>query len=224
MTLLILASRSPRRQELLAEAGYSFIVLPPRSADESPRRADETPAQFVMRLAEEKAADVAATIATDPTIVQSSGAATPDAAECRSLVTPVSRFPSPDFLILACDTVAHCDGQILGKPDSADHARKMLFMLSGQEHEVLTGVCLVRLSDGRQSIRVAETRMRMDRLPDVTIAEYIASGLWHGKAGGFGFQDRLGWVHVTAGSPSNVVGLPLELLGEMLGEMSRNGP
>jgi septum formation protein len=58
----------------------------------------------------------------------------------------------------------------------------------------------------------------MDKLTEAQIDEYVASGLWEGKAGGFGYQDRLGWLHILAGSESNVVGLPLELLAEMLGE------
>ena len=60
------------------------------------------------------------------------------------------------------------------------------------------------------------TTLRMDRLAPEQLTEYIESRQWEGKAGGFGYQDRLGWVHFVAGSPSNVVGLPLELLAEML--------
>ena len=62
----------------------------------------------------------------------------------------------------------------------------------------------------------------MDRLADTEIDDYLASGLWEGKAGGFGYQDRLGWVHVVQGSETNVVGLPMELLAEMLGEMTND--
>ena len=70
----------------------------------------------------------------------------------------------------------------------------------------------------RQSpVRVAVTRLRMDRLSAAEIDDYLASGLWEGKAGAFGYQDRLGWVHVVEGSETNVVGLPMELLAEMLG-------
>lgn len=73
---------------------------------------------------------------------------------------------------------------------------------------------------GNPLVRVAVTRLRMDRLSDVQIDDYLASGLWEGKAGAFGYQDRLGWVHVVEGSPTNVVGLPMEALAEMLAEMT----
>lgn len=119
-------------------------------------------------------------------------------------------------LVLGCDTVAECEGQILGKPDSAAGARAMLEFLSGREHRVLTGVCLWDALAGGRETRVAVTRLCMDKLSPQQLDDYIAGGQWEGKAGSFGYQDRLGWVHILEGSPSNVVGLPLELLAEML--------
>lgn len=124
----------------------------------------------------------------------------------------------PSGLILGCDTVAECEGKILGKPADEDHARQMLQRLSGREHRVLSGLCLCRVRDGRTRVRVAVTTLRMDRLTDEHLEEYLASGRWKGKAGAFGYQDRLGWVHVLQGSESNVVGLPMELLAEMLAD------
>jgi len=124
-----------------------------------------------------------------------------------------------DGLVLACDTVAECGRQILGKPESAADARRMLELLGGREHRVLTGLCLHRAPQRDHIERVAITTLRMDPLSREQLSEYIASGAWEGKAGGFGYQDRLGWVHIVEGSPSNVVGLPLELLAEMLAEM-----
>ena len=115
-------------------------------------------------------------------------------------------------LVLGCDTVAECDGQILGKPADEEHARRMLQMLSGRDHRVLSGLCLWNVPGGDPLVRVAVTRLRMDRLSAVEIDDYLASGLWEGKAGAFGYQDRLGWVHVVEGSETNVVGLPMELL------------
>jgi septum formation protein len=133
---------------------------------------------------------------------------------------------SPIPLVLAADTVAECDGLILGKPRDEADARTMLRQLSGREHRVLTGVCLWPLdlpfrlvkgwSEGPPLVRVAVTRLRMDRLSDQQLDEYLSSGQWESKAGAFGYQDRLGWVHVAEGSESNVVGLPMELLAEML--------
>jgi len=154
---LILASRSPRRQELLWEAGYRFEVCAP--------------------------------------------------GENRQVGSG---------WILGCDTVAECDGRILGKPADEHHARQMLKTLRGREHRVFSGLCLWKLPDAKPLVRVAATTLRMDRLSDRQIEEYLAGGQWKGKAGAFGYQDRLGWVHVIEGSESNVVGLPLELLAEML--------
>ncbi len=118
--------------------------------------------------------------------------------------------------MLGCDTVAICEGVILGKPTDAADARRMLDLLSDREHRVISGVALVTRPSGAQVVRVAETMLRMDPLSARMRDDYIASGGWQGKAGGFGYQDQLGWVHVVAGSESNVVGLPLEMLAEML--------
>ena len=181
---LILASRSPRRRQLLAAAGYRFEVRPPRQTAECGPQSGEGPAEFVARLAYQKAANVATQVGSG--------------------------------LILGCDTVAECDGRILGKPQHEDHARAMLETLSGREHRVLSGLCLWQVPDGEPAVRVAVTTLRMDHLSDEQLDEYLSSGAWKGKAGGFGYQDRLGWVHVIDGSESNVVGLPMELLAEML--------
>ena len=181
---LILASRSPRRRELLAEFGYQFDVIPPSEASEDAPCRGESPREFVARMARQKAADVAGRV---------------DAG-----------------WVLGCDTVAECDGRILGKPDDENHARAMLQTLSGREHRVFSGLCLWKVPDGNPVVRVAVTLLRMDRLSDEQLDEYLAGGRWKGKAGAFGYQDRLGWVHVSEGSASNVVGLPMELLAEML--------
>lgn len=119
-------------------------------------------------------------------------------------------------LVLGCDTVAECDGQILGKPADREHARSMLGTLSGREHRVLSGLCLWRVPNGGPAVRVAVTTLRMDPLSPQQLDDYLASGQWVGKAGAFGYQDGIEWVHVLEGSESNVVGLPMELLGEML--------
>jgi septum formation protein len=99
----------------------------------------------------------------------------------------------------------------------------MLHALRGREHRVLSGLCLWKVPGGEPRVRVAVTRLRLDPLADAEIDDYLASGAWRGKAGAFGYQDRLGWVHVLEGSHSNVVGLPLELLREMLPE-ALSGP
>lgn len=185
---LILASRSPRRRELLAEAGYRFDVVPPAESVECGVCSRESPAEMVARLAYEKAADVARRVGRG--------------------------------LILGCDTVAECNAEILGKPGDIATARRMLGLLRGREHRVLSGLCLWDYPDTRPDTRVSVTRLRMDELTDRQLDEYLESYQWEGKAGAFGYQDRLGWVHIIEGSESNVVGLPLELLKEMIAACS----
>lgn len=184
---LILASRSPRRRELLEEAGYRFEVCPPSEEAECGLCSNESPAQLVVRLACQKAADVARGIG--------------------------------EGIVISCDTVVECNGQILGKPLDELHARQMLQTLCGREHRVFSGLCLWKIPNGQPQIRVAMTTLRMDTLSHTQLDEYLVSGQWEGKAGAFGYQDRLGWVHIVEGSESNVVGLPLELLEEMLREV-----
>jgi septum formation protein len=187
---IILASGSPRRRELLDDAGYHFTVMPPAEDVECGVCSDFGPAGLVADLAYRKAAAVRKTLGAESSA-----------------------------LVLAADTVAECDGFILGKPRDESDARAMLSQLSGREHRVLTGVCLWRTDANEPLIRVAVTKLRMDKLSDAALNEYIASGQWEGKAGSFGYQDRLGWVHIVEGSASNVMGLPMELLAEMLEEI-----
>jgi septum formation protein len=183
---LILASSSPRRQQLLREAGYEFEVIAPDPAVEERFTGQGAAIDLVRQLATAKARDVAQRIASG--------------------------------LVLAADTVAECDGQILGKPGDAGHAGQMLRAMSGREHHVHTGICLWSRPEDRHETRTDTTRLYMSELPPERIVEYVSSGAWVGKAGAFGYQDGLDWVHIIAGSPSNVVGLPMELLREMLAE------
>lgn len=181
---LILASSSPRRRELLTEAGYRFEIIKPHESAECGVCSGETPPELVARLALQKAANVAGRIAQG--------------------------------LVLGCDTVAECTGQILGKPADEGHARRMLTLLSGREHHVYSGVCLWRVPGGEPLVEVERSTLAMRRLTGRELDEYLASGLWEGKAGAFGLQDRLGWLEIVEGSASNVVGLPLERLADML--------
>jgi septum formation protein len=190
---LILGSQSPRRRQLLAEAGFEFEVVAPAESAEENVPIHASPAELVAKLAYRKAADVA---------------------------TRVDKA-----LVIGCDTVAECDGLILGKPVDEEHARRMLKTLSGRRHRVLSGLCLWPVGNSSSTTaseplqRVEITSLDMDRLSDSQLDEYLASGQWSGKAGSFGYQDELGWVHVAEGSVSNVVGLPMELFENMLLEM-----
>lgn len=185
---LILASQSPRRRELLAQAGYPFDVLVPDEDAEDAIRSGETPADLVVRLARQKAENVAARVA--------------------------------EGTVVGCDTVAFCDDLILGKPTDIADARRMLRHLRGREHQVLSGLCLCRRPGGESRTGLATTTLVMDSVSDEDLESYLQTGKWLGKAGAFGYQDGHDWLHVVCGSESCVVGLPLELLGELLAEFS----
>jgi len=198
--IIILASGSPRRRELLREAGYNFRVVPPRVDVECGVCSESGPAGLVTELALRKGTHVRQQLLNDPE--HDSGA---------------------PQVIVAADTVAECDGFTLGKPRDEDDARAMLTRLSGREHRVYTGLFVWPLGQpfafpepSATAAEVAVTTLRMDSLSESQLNEYIESGEWEGKAGAFGYQDRLGWVHVVEGSESNVVGLPMELLGDVL--------
>jgi len=187
---LILASSSPRRRELMTEAGYTFEVIP-SEVDEAQGLCSQCgPAHLVVGLAVQKAADVARRLGGDPS--------------------------RKNALIIACDTVVECGGQILGKPRDEEHAREILSTLSGQVHRVYSGLCVWPVSAGAPHVETAISTLRMDELSGAQLDTYLASGLWEGKAGAFGYQDQLGWIHLIGGSESNVVGLPMDLLAEML--------
>ncbi len=183
---LILASASPRRRELLVEAGYVFEVLLPNPAAEDAPLPQETPPELVARLARQKAGDIAQRV--------------------------------DQGIVIGCDTVAECGGQILGKPRDRRHAREMLRQLRGHVHHVYSGLCLWRRPDDRVLTKVESTKLKMETILDAELESYLSSRLWEGKAGAFGYQDRHGWLRIVAGSESNVVGLPLELLRKMLDE------
>src|SRR3954447_21136776 len=151
---LILASSSPRRKQLLAEAGYEFTVIPPSEAVESAMaaKARGLPAQdMVAQLALEKARDVVARIERG--------------------------------IVIACDTVAECRGEILGKPQGREDAQKMLKLLRGQEHRVYSGLCLWRRPDDDQRLQIEVTKLVMDPISDDQLEQYVDSGQWQGKAG-----------------------------------------
>ncbi len=119
-------------------------------------------------------------------------------------------------LIIACDTVAECLGRILGKPENREHAREMLTFLRGRDHAVYSGLCLLELPSKKSRVRVDVSRLFMKPISDDELEQYLDSERWQGKAGAFGYQDDLDWIELKTGSASNVVGLPMELLREML--------
>src|SRR4029450_13720364 len=152
---LILASSSPRRRQLLTEAGYRFTVAAPSERAECGVCSRETPPELVARLAVQKAQDVA--------------------------------YRTERGLIVGCDTVAECQGQILGKPANRDHARQMLQLLRGREHHVYSGLCLWRRPGDGHEVGVDVTKLVMDPVSDADVQKYLDSSQWEGKAGAFGY-------------------------------------
>ncbi len=191
---LILASSSPQRQRLLADAGYDFEQYSPDIDEEQGICSGCGPAELVSSLAVRKAADV------------------------------VRRFTQNELqnnaIVIGCDTVAECGGEILGKPRDQEHAQRMLKRLSGQPHRVYSGLCIWPVATELPKTEVAITHLQMDSLSDDALNDYLETDLWCGKAGAFGYQDRPDWLHITEGSASNVIGLPLELLAKMLADLS----
>ncbi len=178
--MLILASASPRRHELLLAAGIDHIVQPASIPER--RLPGEDPVTFVQRLAEEKA---------------------------RAAV------PGPGDSVLAADTVVCVDSQVLGKPVDDRDAVRMLRLLSGREHWVHTGICI--LTGTRQIIDVASTEVGFVELTEDEIQEYTRSGESRGKAGAYAIQGRASkFVRSIRGCYHNVVGLPVSLVYQYL--------
>ena len=189
---LVLASASPRRLALLQQIGIEPQALLPADIDETPARA-ELPRSLAARLAAQKA-EAAQNVASKRTDL------------------------GPCFL-LAADTVVSVGRRILPKCQTQDEAGDCLRLLSGRAHRVYTGVTLVTPKGARRH-RLVETRVRFKRLSQGEIEAYLASGEWHGKAGGYAVQGRAGsFVVKLIGSYSSVVGLPLyETVSLLVGE------
>ena len=158
------------------------------------RKPGEDPIRFVTRLAREKA----------------------EAVISREAVPP-------DALILGADTIVLLDEEVLGKPQDAADAARMLRLLSGRTHQVITGVCLAK---GRERQRAAEvTFVRFTTLSDEEIGAYVATGEPLDKAGAYAIQGRAGrWVPRIHGCYFNVVGLPLALVSSMIEAMQGRTP
>jgi nucleoside triphosphate pyrophosphatase len=184
---LVLASASPRRAEILRNGGFEFEVHATH-ADES-RRARETAARYVQRVAAAKAR-----------------AAAEKFREKRSRV-----------IIIGADTVVLAKGKILGKPSDVKDARRMLRLLSGKTHRVLTGLAVVSVPDGAERQHVETTRVRFRKMSNAEIDDYIATGEPFGKAGAYAIQGIAGrYVTQIDGCYFNVMGLPLPRLYELL--------
>jgi septum formation protein len=189
----VLASASPRRQALLREAGYDFLVAP-ADIDEGDVPPGLLPGVLAEHLALEKARAVA------------------------------ERFPDDDVVVLGADTVVAFGDVPLGKPADPDDARRMLGLLGGTTHVVVTGVAVVRrAADVVRRCRVLSA-VHMRPLSPEEVEAYVQSGEWQGKAGGYGIQDRDPFVTRLSGCHTNIVGLPMTTTRRLLGEAGVQPP
>jgi septum formation protein len=194
--MLVLASASPRRRDLLTQAGYAFDVLPADVPEDV--RPGETPIGYVLRLAREKAEAVAAS----------------------PQFTALRGGQGEPILILGADTtVVAPSGEILGKPEDDADAARMLRLLGGATHKVITGVAILAPTEKDTLTEVAAevTWVTMLTPTDEELAQYIATGEPKGKAGAYAIQGRAArWIPRIHGCYFNVVGLPLALVASMI--------
>jgi len=191
---IYLASRSPRRRDLLQQIGIAFELLPmhgglPRDVDvdETPL-AGEAPSAYVMRIAQAKAA-----------------------AGWRQIVS----HSLPARPVLAADTTVVLDGEIIGKPADAEHARQLLHRLSGKTHQVLTAIAVAHMEHIEAALSSSAVEFRV--LDDTEIRRYAESGEPLDKAGAYAIQGRAAvFVRAISGSYSGIMGLPLFETAELL--------
>lgn len=187
---LILASASPRRKDLLHSVGLHPSVIPSET--------DET---------------------VDPSLPPQEAAMELAARKARQVAERLRKAGETDGVVIGADTVVYIDGEMLGKPADAGDAVRMLTKLQGREHRVYTGVCLADVAGTRQLTGYRETRVRMKPLSAERIRRYVATGECFDKAGAYAVQGRGALlVESILGDYSNVVGLPLSLIDDMLAE------
>jgi septum formation protein len=241
--MLVLASASPRRRELLTQAGFTFEVHP-ADIPEDPYP-NEDPIAYVTRLAREKAQAVFRELATcqgmTPVVPQASnneaGALSPEAISSENHEPPGAQAqlaalpgaPGPSHLgtwettnrdkqslvVLGADTTVTLDNHILGKPENPADAARMLRLLSGRAHQVITGVALVTANRTEAAAEV--TTVQFLPISDQEIADYVATGEPMDKAGAYAIQGRAArWIPRIEGCYFNVVGLPIALVSTLL--------
>jgi len=192
---LVLASASPRRQELLRSAGIQFVAQPANITEI--RLPSESPKEFAERMAREKARAIW------------------DDAESAHPLQKAQKGGAT--IVLGADTIVVVQDEVLGKPRDGDDAARMLKLLSGRQHSVITGVCL--LSDGFEDVRSETTAVHFSELSEAEIRSYVASGEPMEKAGAYAIQGLASrWISKIEGDYNNVVGLSVDLLLRMLRE------
>lgn len=185
---LILASRSPRRGQLLREAGYQFEQMEPGFDDAPHPTGHECPEAIAMALARRKARSAQEALADQGVVIVSA-----------------------DTLIV------HADGSLAGTPLTREEARMMIRQFFGQWHTVVTGVALLAVNDGaggEEDCFADAARVWVGRLGEGAGESYLDLGTWRGKAGGYNLFERqaAGWPIRVEGDPTTVVGLPMAML------------
>jgi septum formation protein len=180
---LILASSSPRRAEVLRDAGFVFETHP-ADVDET-RLPHESAENYVRRVAQAKA----------------------------HVVAQAARAAGEPAIVIAADTIVLAEGQILGKPKDAEDARRMLRLLSGKTHEVLTALSVINILASNEALHVEKTRVEFLKMSEEEIENYIQTGEPFDKAGAYGIQGIAGrFATRIEGCYFNVLGLPLSRL------------
>ncbi|MDE6024368.1 MAG: Maf family protein [Lachnospiraceae bacterium] len=197
MRTIILASQSPRRRELLEQAGYIFKIIP--STVEETVTCNE-PSEVVKELAMQKARDVFEKCSRD---------ASDDG------------YTSAQLLVIGADTVVAADGNILGKPESVKHAKEMIHCLQGKTHYVHTGVAFVWADERTGLLRThcfsESTAVSCYPMTEEEITAYVNTGECMDKAGAYGIQGRFGiFIRNITGDYNNVVGLPISAVYHQL--------
>lgn len=180
---LILASSSPRRAEVLRDAGFVFEIRP-ANVDET-RLPHEAAEDYVRRIAKAKA----------------------------QVIADQARAAAERAMVIAADTTVLAEGQILGKPVDVEDARRMLRLFSGKTHEVLTALAVINIPNGKEALHVEKTRVAFLNMPEEEIERYIQTGEPFDKAGAYGIQGIAGrYATRIEGCYFNVLGLPLSRL------------
>jgi septum formation protein len=182
---IILASASPRRKQLLAEAGYKFISTTPDIDESTFPMGEHNACEYAKKLALAKAKSVAEEY--------------------------------PDCLVIGADTVVDFNGEIIGKPADAKDAECITKKIFSKPHKVITGLAIVRLSDGIEIVESDTTTVYPRKMSAEQIAEHIKSSSWQDKAGAYAIQETGDeFVEKIEGSLTNVMGMPMELLQRLL--------
>ncbi len=202
MSMIILASGSPRRKEILETAGLSFEIIPAKGEEQI---LHTEPDLVVQDLSAQKALEVAGNIYHYSQKQLENLFCEEEGSEEKKLVT--------DTMVIGADTVVACDGKILGKPKDEKDAFEMLKNLSGRAHKVYTGVTVVLMEPSGRSGKITfseETQVHVAPLTDQEIRDYIATGEPMDKAGAYGIQGAFGmFISRIEGDYQNVVGFPL---------------